>query len=70
MASMTLTIQGMSCGHCVARVEKALAAVPGVSVRSVQVGRADLEVDQPAEREAAVLDSIAKAGYRPEVVGR
>jgi copper chaperone CopZ len=51
-------------------VEKALAAVPGVSVRSVQVGRADLEVDQPAEREAAVLDSIAKAGYRPEVVGR
>ena len=35
---MILTVEGMSCGHCTARVEKALKAMPGV-----QEAKADLE---------------------------
>ena len=31
----TLTIEGMSCSHCTAAVEKALSCIPGV--RSVKV---------------------------------
>jgi len=41
----TLEIDGMSCGHCVARVGKTLAALPGVSVEDVQVGSARIEFD-------------------------
>lgn len=35
---MILTVEGMSCGHCTARVEKALKAMPGV-----REAKADLE---------------------------
>ena len=31
--SVTLAIDGMSCGHCVQAVTKALSAVPGVKVQ-------------------------------------
>ncbi|MFZ5825558.1 MAG: heavy-metal-associated domain-containing protein, partial [Bacillota bacterium] len=32
----TLKISGMSCGHCVMGVKKALAAIPGIQVIDVQ----------------------------------
>lgn len=41
-ASFTLTIDGMTCGHCVRAVTEVLAAVPGVGVRSVAVGSAQI----------------------------
>ena len=31
--TVTVTIDGMSCAHCSARVEKALNALPGVRAR-------------------------------------
>ncbi len=36
-------IDGMSCGHCVQAVTKALSAVPGIRVKSVEVGSAVIE---------------------------
>jgi len=33
MKNITLTVEGMSCGHCSARVEKALNAIEGVSAQ-------------------------------------
>lgn len=33
MKNITLTVEGMSCGHCSARVEKALNAIEGVSAK-------------------------------------
>jgi hypothetical protein len=33
MNNITLTVEGMSCGHCSARVEKALNAIEGVSAK-------------------------------------
>ena len=35
--STTYTIEGMTCGHCVARVETALRAVTGVTAASVSL---------------------------------
>jgi copper chaperone CopZ len=59
-----LHIDGMSCGHCLNAVNRALADVPGVEVDSVRMGRAEVRYDHtrvsPAELEAAV----AEAGYR------
>ena len=64
MQSLTLHIEGMSCGHCLNAVNRALAALPGVQVEALRIGRADLRYDErtiePARIEAAVTD----AGYR------
>lgn len=64
----TLAIDGMTCGHCVQAVTKALSAVPGVKVRSVAVGSAVIEATDglTTGRAVAALDA---AGY-PAKVGR
>ncbi|MEI9813038.1 MAG: heavy metal-associated domain-containing protein [Acidobacteriota bacterium] len=60
---MQLTIEGMHCDACVRRVRKALENVPKVTVRSVEVGSADVE----AAEATPVLDAIRKAGYEPSL---
>jgi len=58
----TLSIDGMTCGHCVQAVTKALSAVPGVKVRSVAVGSAEIEVsDSGAAGKAMAV--LQEAGY-------
>lgn len=63
MEPLTLQIDGMSCGHCVARVEKILAKLDGVAVRKVDIGSAEVMYDPsrtPFERIRQALDD---AGY-------
>ena len=59
----TLEIGGMSCGHCVARVQKALAAVPGVTVESVRIGNATIASDGTPATLQAVSAALDDAGY-------
>ncbi len=63
--NLTLHIAGMSCGHCLKAVNQALASLPGVSIGSVRIGRADLRCDdnqiQPAQIMAAVEDAGSSA---------
>jgi Cu+-exporting ATPase len=61
-ASFTLTIDGMSCGHCLRDVTEALAAVPGVAVRSVAVGRAEITAPDGLTVAQAV-NALGEAGY-------
>lgn len=65
--AITLAIDGMSCGHCVQAVNKALAAVPGVTVRSVAVGSAVIEAADgwAAGKAVAALD---EAGFPAKAV--
>ncbi len=65
MTDMTLAISGMSCGHCLNAVNRAIGAVPGVEVRSVTMGRAELRVSDDATAEA-VKAAIREAGYKVE----
>ena len=63
--SATLSITGMTCGHCISNVRTALERVPGIA--SVEVGRgtAKIRVDGP-DREGAVaraIEAITSAGY-------
>jgi copper chaperone CopZ len=60
---MVLSIDGMSCGHCVARVNKALTAVPGVKVEKVDIGSATLEYDPARATVAAITAALDEAGY-------
>lgn len=61
-ARFTLTIDGMTCGHCVQAVTKALAGVPGVAVRSVVVGRAEITAPDGLTVARAV-NALDEAGY-------
>jgi copper ion binding protein len=63
MQHMTLRIDGMSCGHCVARVEKALAKIDGVSVRRVAIGSAEIDYDPERTSFAGIREAIDDAGY-------
>ena len=63
MTTTTLSIEGMMCGHCAARVEKALKAVPGVETVTVELkqARAVVEGDAPA---ADLVRAVTAAGYQ------
>ncbi len=69
-ARITLPVEGMSCASCVGRVERALAALPGVADVSVNLatGRASLELPEGTPPSRAV-EAIREAGYDvPETV--
>ena len=63
METITIGINGMSCSHCVAAVQKALTAVPGVTVEDVQIGSATVALDTSKTSRAAVELAIEAAGY-------
>ncbi|HEV7813602.1 MAG TPA: heavy metal translocating P-type ATPase [Janthinobacterium sp.] len=63
--AQSLAIQGMSCASCVARVEKALAAVPGVGKASVNLATESARVESASPLALDVLRSaVENAGYR------
>ena len=62
-APIVLPIEGMTCASCVARVEKALAKVPGVSKVSVNLATEAATVEGAADA-GALTRAIETAGYR------
>jgi copper chaperone CopZ len=64
MRRLTLHIEGMSCGHCLNAVSRALAALPGVEVESVRIGRAELRYDESITAPSRIEGAVADAGYR------
>lgn len=58
----TLTIEGMMCAHCVAHVDKALRAVPGVESVDVDLTAGTAVVTGSAAEEA-LRAAVAEAGY-------
>ena len=63
MTSLTLQIDGMSCGHCVAAVKGALARVDGVNVEQVEIGNARVSYDPARATREAILDAVNDEGY-------
>nr|WP_186124303.1 heavy metal translocating P-type ATPase [Burkholderia gladioli] len=67
--AVALRVTGMTCGGCARRVEKALAAVPGVAQAKVDLAatRAEVEFAADAEVDAqALVAAVAAAGYQAE----
>lgn len=65
MTLLSLTIDGMSCGHCVMAVQKALRALDGVDVQQVEIGSASLQYD-PAKRSLDdILSAVRDSGFEP-----
>ncbi|MFC4274346.1 heavy metal translocating P-type ATPase [Achromobacter aloeverae] len=65
---LDLAIEGMSCASCVRRVEKALAAVPGVSDASVNLATERARVAWQGGVADPLLAAVAKAGYAAHVI--
>ncbi|MEJ6022133.1 heavy metal translocating P-type ATPase [Ramlibacter sp. PS4R-6] len=65
LTPIRLSIEGMTCASCVARVEKALRKVPGVSEAEVNLATETAEVRAPAALDIALLTAaVEKAGYK------
>jgi Cu+-exporting ATPase len=64
---LTLGVGGMTCASCVARVEKALRRVPGVSEAAVNLAteKATVSFDPRVTEIDALLSAIEDAGYEP-----
>ena len=65
MERVTLAITGMTCGHCVAAVNKALAAVPGVGEVEVTLSpqRAVVSCDPSRTTMEMLTKATAEEGY-------
>jgi copper chaperone CopZ len=63
MERITLSIEGMTCEHCVRAVRGALEKLPGMEVESVEIGAATVKVDPQRVGEEALVDAIADEGY-------
>lgn len=68
--TIQIDIDGMTCASCVARVEKAIAATPGVVSAAVNLatGRATVQASAGAVDRAALAEAVRKAGYEPREV--
>lgn len=60
----TVSVSGMTCGHCVSAVQNALAAMPGVEVNNVAIGSADIEYDATRTPLDRIVKAIEDEGYQ------
>jgi len=67
--AIVLPIEGMTCASCVGRVEKALAAVPGVRSASVNLATERADVSGVGLDPAALAAAVERAGYAARVAG-
>ena len=58
-----LSLDGMSCGHCVKAVQEALDRVEGLTTEHVEIGRAVVEVEDMLSIQASLLAELDEEGY-------
>ncbi|MBX8813099.1 heavy-metal-associated domain-containing protein [Pseudochrobactrum algeriensis] len=69
-STVLLSVDGMGCGSCVAKIEKTAKAVEGVSTVSVDLAKkqASIGFSAPADA-AAIAKAIDAAGYETKILG-
>ena len=70
MANVKLRITGMTCGHCQAKVEKALKGIGGVYTAVIDLpdGEAEVDFNDDTVTPEQLVAAVAKAGYGAKVV--
>ena len=65
MEQITLKVEGMSCGHCKAAVEKALKGIAGVQGAEVDLDAKVVKVSYDADKtgKSDLAKAITDAGY-------
>lgn len=64
------SIQGMSCNHCVAKVEETLQTLPGVQKVKVNLKKAKglVKFDESQIQSDQIKEKITALGYPAEVI--
>jgi len=63
MKTIQLAIQGMSCGHCVMTLKKELSKLEGVTINAVEIGKANVVVDESKVTNQSLQHAVEEAGY-------
>ncbi|MEB1530160.1 heavy-metal-associated domain-containing protein [Xanthomonas sp. WHRI 7945] len=65
MHHLQLTVQGMTCGGCAARLKRVLEASAGVAAAQIVLdgGRVDVDYDDARIDAAAIERAIVEAGF-------
>jgi len=63
MQHATLSVQGMSCGHCVQSVEKAVRGLGASASVDLSGGKVDVEFDETKVQLSAIKEAIEDQGY-------
>ena len=71
MKTTRLQVSGMTCGHCVSAVEKALRNQTGVRNASVHLesGAAEVEYDEASVAPEQLIEAIRDEGYSATFAG-
>ena len=65
MTTTTVTVTGMSCGHCATSVREELTEIPGVHAVNVDVVSGSVTIDSDSALEsAAIRAAVEDAGYQ------
>ncbi|TGO03823.1 heavy metal translocating P-type ATPase [Serinibacter arcticus] len=68
LAELDLAVEGMTCASCVARVERKLSRLPGVTAEvNLALEQAHVVLTEPATDDE-LLAAVASAGYRASVI--
>ncbi|OBG82332.1 cation-transporting ATPase [Mycobacterium sp. E802] len=64
MSTQTVTVTGMTCGHCATSVREEVGALPGVQAVEVDLSTGLVTIDSETRLDpAAINDAVAEAGY-------
>jgi copper ion binding protein len=65
LSTVTVTVAGMTCGHCVSSVREEVGSIPGVTAVDVDLASGTVTVD--SERQVgsdAIRSAVEEAGYQ------
>jgi copper ion binding protein len=64
MSTTTITVTGMTCGHCATSVRDEVGSIPGVSAVDVDLASGKVTIDSEQQVDAdAIKDAVEEAGY-------
>ena len=71
MANIKLHITGMTCGHCQAKVQKALKGTAGVysAIVDLQMGEAEVDFEDDSATTSQLIAAVEHAGYGATLAG-
>ncbi len=70
MKQLTLSISGMSCGHCVGQVRNALKSIAGVESEDIKIGSATVAYDPATTSPEQIAAAVSHAGYEAQPAGQ
>jgi copper chaperone len=64
MSTVTVTVTGMTCGHCASSVREEVESIPGVTGVDVDLdsGKVTIDCDGPIQTDA-IRGAVEEAGY-------